>query len=161
MSVRKLDTYFGPRSKITTVSEVKKQRITEDNSNIKDYTLFLDLQKKHSPNHKTMDLKKICETRWICQIAACLTFRKTFSIILLLLNKIILHTKCEKSMEAKSILGHINFEFIFCLHLFCDIFHEIKIVSDYLQQPDSDLGDSCIMVESLIDYLKEYLVHLM
>lgn len=29
-------------------------------------------------------------------------------------------------------------------------------MSDYLQQPDSDLEASCIVVESLMDYLKEH-----
>lgn len=120
------------------------------------HTVFLDLQKKYSPKHKTIELKSICETRWIYQIAACIAIRETFSIILLLLHKISVETKCEKSLEAESILGHINFEFIFCLHLFCDTFKEIKIVSDYLQKPDSDLGASCMMVDSLMDYLKEY-----
>ncbi|XP_050540287.1 uncharacterized protein LOC126904924 [Daktulosphaira vitifoliae] len=33
---------------------------------------------------------------------------------------------------------------------------EIKIVSDYLQKPDSDLGSSCLLVESLINYLMEF-----
>lgn len=67
-----------------------------------------------------------------------------------------MESKSDRSMEAKSILEHINFEFIFCLHLFCDTFSQIKIVSDYLQFPNSDIGTSCIMVESLIDYLKEF-----
>ncbi|KAL4119154.1 hypothetical protein QTP88_012001 [Uroleucon formosanum] len=32
---------------------------------------------------------------------------------------------------------------------------EIKIVSDYLQKPDSDLSSSCLLVESLINYLMD------
>lgn len=37
MSIRKLDTYFRPRSKDTTVNDVNKQEPTEiDNSNIED-----------------------------------------------------------------------------------------------------------------------------
>lgn len=100
-----------------------------------------------------MELKRLCETRWICQISACIAVKKTFPMILLLLHKISLETKSEKQMEAKSLLFHINFEFIFCLYLFCDRFKEIKIVSDYLQKPDSDLGSSCLLVESLINYL--------
>ncbi|KAF0714306.1 zinc finger MYM-type protein 1-like [Aphis craccivora] len=120
------------------------------------HMVFLDLQKKMFPKTKTIELKKLCETRWICQIAACVAVRETFSVTLLLLNKISVESKSDRSMEAKSILVHINFEFIFCLHLFCDTFSQIKIVSDYLQFPNSDIGTSCIMVESLIDYLKEF-----
>lgn len=102
-----------------------------------------------------MELKRLCETRWICQISACIAVKKTFPVILLLLHQISLETKCEKQMEAKSLLFHINFEFIFCLYLFCDTFSEIKIVSDYLQKPDSDLGSSCLLVESLFNYLMD------
>ncbi|XP_050545939.1 uncharacterized protein LOC126908098 [Daktulosphaira vitifoliae] len=116
----------------------------------------LSIQKELFPKKNTVELKKLCDTRWICQISACIAVRETFSVILVLLNKISIESKCEKSMEAKSILIHINFEFIFCLHLFCDTFSQIKIVSDYLQLPESDLGISCIMVESLIDYLKQF-----
>jgi len=120
------------------------------------HMVFLDLQKKCFPKKNTIELKKLCETRWICQISACVAVRETFSVILLLLNKISVESKSDRSMEAKSILVHINFEFIFCLHLFCDTFSQIKIVSDYLQSPNSDIGTSCIIVESLIDYLKEF-----
>jgi len=56
-------------------------------------------------------------------------------------------------MEAKLLLFHINFEFIFCLNLFCDTFSEIKIVSDNLQKPDSNLGSSSLLIELFINYL--------
>lgn len=82
--------------------------------------------------------------------------KKTLSVILLLLNKISLESKGEKEIEAKSLLVHINFEFIFCLFLYCDTFNEIKIVSDYLQKADSDLGSSCILISSLVNYLTDF-----
>jgi len=119
------------------------------------HTKFIELQNKYLPKKENMELKRLCETRWICQISACIAVKKTFPVILLLLHKISLETKSEKQMEAKSLLFHINFEFIFCLYLFCDTFSEIKIVSDYLQKPDSDLGSSCLLVESLINYLMD------
>lgn len=121
--------------------------------------LFIQYSKnfknKYLPRKGNIELKSLCETRWICQIAACIAIKKTFSIILLLLNKLSLETKSEKGLEAKSLLIHINFEFIFCLYLFCDTFSKIKIVSDHLQKADSDLGSSCILVDSLINYLTE------
>ncbi|XP_050532818.1 zinc finger MYM-type protein 1-like [Daktulosphaira vitifoliae] len=120
------------------------------------HTKFIELQNKLLPKKKIMELKRICETRWICQISACIAVKKTFPVILLLLHQISLESKSEKEMEAKSLLFHINFEFIFCLYLFCDTFSEIKIVLDYLQKPDSDLGSSCLLVESLINYLMEF-----
>ncbi|KAL4089490.1 hypothetical protein QTP88_024518 [Uroleucon formosanum] len=85
----------------------------------------------------------------------CIAVKKTFPVILLLLHQISLETKSEKQMEAKSLLFYINFEFISYLYLFCDTFSEIKIVSDYLQKPDSDLSSSCLLVESLINYLMD------
>lgn len=119
------------------------------------HTKFIELQNKYLPKKENMELKRLCETRWICQISACIAVKKTFPVILLLLHQISLETKSEKQMEAKSLLFHIHFEFIFCLYLFCDTFSEIKIVSDYLQKPDSDLGSSCLLVESLINYLMD------
>lgn len=77
-------------------------------------------------------------------------------MILLLLHQINQETKSEKEMEAKSLLFHISFEFTFYFYLFCDTFSEIKIVSGYLQKPDSDLGSSSLLVESLINYLMEF-----
>ncbi|KAL4089287.1 hypothetical protein QTP88_024344 [Uroleucon formosanum] len=64
--------------------------------------------------------------------------------------------KCEKSLETSSLLDHINFEFLFCLHLFCETLHELQIVSDYLQKSDSDLSSSFILVNALILHLNEY-----
>lgn len=120
------------------------------------HTEFKELQNKYLPKNKNIELKRLCETRRICQIAACIAVKRTFSVILLLLNKISLEKKCEKQIEAKSLLYHINFEFLFCLYLFCVVFSEIKIVSDYLQKSDSDLGTSCILVDSLINYLIDF-----
>ena len=120
------------------------------------HTKFIELQNKYLPKKENMELKRLCETRWICQISACIAVKKTFPVILLFLHQISPESKSEKEMEAKSLLFHINFEFIFCLYLFCDTFSEIKIVSDYLQKPDSDLGSSCLLVESLVNYLMEF-----
>lgn len=120
------------------------------------HTQFIELQKKHCPKSKCVELKSISETRWICQIAACIAVKRTLPIILLLLNKVSLETKCEKSLEASSLLDHINFEFLFCLHLFCETLHELQIVSDYLQKSDSDLSSSSSLVNALILHLNEY-----
>ncbi|KAL4112320.1 hypothetical protein QTP88_016132 [Uroleucon formosanum] len=120
------------------------------------HTKFIELQNKYLSKKENMELKRFCETRWICQISACIAVKKTFPVILLLLHQISLETKSEKQMEAKSLLFHINFEFIFCLYLFCDTFSEIKIVSGYLQKSDSDLSSSCLLVESLINYLMDF-----
>ncbi|XP_050544243.1 uncharacterized protein LOC126907178 [Daktulosphaira vitifoliae] len=75
---------------------------------------FLSIQKELFPKKNTVELKKLCDTRWICQISACIAVRETFSVILVLLNKI----------SIESIKMRIN---------------QIKIVSDYLQLPESDL----------------------
>lgn len=75
---------------------------------------------------------------------------------MLLLNKVSLETKCEKSLEDSSLLDHIHFEFLFCLHLFCETLHELQIVSDYLKNSDSDLSSSCSLINALILHLNEY-----
>lgn len=120
------------------------------------HTEFIELQEKLNPKHKCVELKSISETRWLCQIAACIAIKKTLSIILVLFNKISLESRSDKSLEASSLLSHINFEFLFCLHLFCETLNELKIVSDYLQKADSDISSSCTLVNTLISHLNEY-----
>ncbi|KAL4143937.1 hypothetical protein QTP88_006185 [Uroleucon formosanum] len=77
------------------------------------HTKFIELQNKYLPKKENMELKRLCETRWICQISACIAVKKTFPVILLLLHKISLETK------------------------------------------NSDLSSSCLLVESLINYLMD------
>ncbi|XP_050528113.1 zinc finger MYM-type protein 1-like [Daktulosphaira vitifoliae] len=43
---------------------------------------FLGIQKELFPKKNTVELKKLCDTRWICQISACIAVRETFSVIL-------------------------------------------------------------------------------
>lgn len=61
------------------------------------HTEFIELQKKLNPKHKCVELKSISETRWLCQIAACIAIKKTLSIILVLFNKISLESRSDKS----------------------------------------------------------------
>lgn len=75
---------------------------------------------------------------------------------MLLLDKIILESKCEKSLETSSFLVDKNFEFLFYLHLFCETLPELKIVSDFLQKSKSDLSSSCSLINALISRLNEY-----
>jgi len=71
---------------------------------------------------------------FLYQIAACIAIKKKNIIDkLVLLNKISSDSRNVKSLGASSHLSHINFEFLFCLHLFCETLHELKTVSDYLQ----------------------------
>lgn len=110
---------------------------------------FVALQKQVG-SARVIELKRLSETRWVCQISSCIAVKATISVIILLLHQISLESNTMKGNEARGILDQINFEFIFCLHLFSDVLQDLKLVSDYLQKSDSDLSQACILVEALI-----------
>lgn len=43
------------------------------------HTKFIQLQNKYLPKKENMELKRLCETRWICQISACIAVKKNIS----------------------------------------------------------------------------------
>lgn len=52
------------------------------------HAMFIDLQKLVNPDAKTVELKRICYTRWAAQISACVAVKKLLPMILLFLNKL-------------------------------------------------------------------------
>lgn len=55
-----------------------------------------------------------------------------------------------KSKQTRPILDHIHFVYIFLLYLFRVTFYQIKVMVNYLQQPDLDWGTSSVIGWSLI-----------
>ena len=71
-------------------------------------------------------------------------------------KKGISQSNAKKQMKAQSMLKAINYEFLFCLYFMCEALTEVKMVPDYLQKPDADLGHACMLISNLIDSLSEY-----
>ena len=61
----------------------------------------------------------------------------------------------DKKLEAQSLIERLDFIFIFCLHLFCDVLHILKILSDYLQKSDYDLVVTITHVEAQVSHFTD------
>lgn len=120
------------------------------------HSLFLEIQEKMYPTmkHRMTDLKKISYTRWSAQVNACLSLKKLFSAVLVLLHKMI-NERHDRCSEAKGLLLSIDFNFVFCLCLYYDILSKFKKVSDNLQDSKAELGHGIILVKSLQNGIQE------
>lgn len=117
------------------------------------HPVFVALQKE--VGSRVVELKRLSETRWVCQIAACDAVKSTFSVLILLLHRISVESSTMKGNEARGILEQIDFEFLFCLYLFSDVLRDLKLISDYLQKSDCDMAHACLLVDSLVDTFEQ------
>lgn len=119
------------------------------------HSKFVDIQKKMYPNKAPVELKQICLTRWTAQISACVAVKEVLPSILVLLNKIIADRHGGRSSEAKGLLHQIDFDFILNLCFFTHILKIFKGVSDYLQNANSDISQSMILIDSIASSMQE------
>ena len=111
---------------------------------------FINIQKELRPNKKPIELKKICYTRWTAQVFACLSLKKVFSELLILLNKLSV-SKSARSAEALGLLHQLDYTFIFNLCMYSQLLSIFKNASDYLQKVTSNLSEANILITSIYD----------
>jgi hypothetical protein len=116
------------------------------------HSKFMEIQTimKYKP---TVELKRICLTRWTAQVFACLALKKGLSPLLVLLNKLIFE-QGDRAAESKGLLHLIDFDFVFNLNMFCDILQTLKTTSDYLQNVKAEMAESLVLISSIITTFK-------
>ena len=121
-------------------------------SGSKIHGMFIAVQK--SMGLDVCELKAISDTRWASQITACIAIKKTFSAILVVLTNHI-ENRGNRSAEARGILEQLDFTFLFHLCMFCAILKDLKVISDFLQNEDCDIGNACIIVQANTERLND------
>jgi hypothetical protein len=74
---------------------------------------------------------------------------KQFSTLITLLQHISDDNKIERALKAESILASLDLTLVFCLHIFTDILHEMKGVSNMVQKKQLQMSHGMDMINSL------------
>ncbi|KAL4090205.1 hypothetical protein QTP88_025104 [Uroleucon formosanum] len=115
------------------------------------YSKFIELQKQIFKIPKSIELKRLCLTRWSSQIHTCRAVKATLEVILLLLYKIS-NEKSIRSSEAIGLLKNIDFKFIYLLLFFNDLLSQINLLTKYLQDKNADIAKAIILMNSLKEH---------
>ncbi len=102
------------------------------NVNVNVLSLYLD--------HHVYELKRLSETRWTSQIRACIALSRCFPTLMELLEVISEEENRDRALKANALLALFDVKFVFCLHMFTDILHEMKGVSAMLQKTALDIS---------------------
>jgi hypothetical protein len=119
------------------------------------HSKWIDLQKSMFPTEKPRELKRLSETRWACRIEACRAVRDRFSTLFRLLREITEEPNADRAIRAKGLLLQLNAEFVLMLHASCEIFGQVKAVSDFLQCPKADYSYAIYLIATLRSGLVE------
>lgn len=119
------------------------------------HELFLQKQSKLFPDKQPQKLKKLSDTRWACQYAACKVMLLKLPAVLESLEEVANEHSGKRATDAAGLLNAINFSFIICLVVLENLLHRTKLLSDMLQSPTLDLAAAADLVETLHDELEE------
>lgn len=111
---------------------------------------FLTLQREMTGS--SIELKRLCPTRWTSHLHACQAVKKTLSVIIVFLVRTT-EKKSDASNIAAGLLYQIDFTFIYLLCFFTYLLEITKSVSDFLQQKNADMAHALILINSLNDQL--------
>jgi hypothetical protein len=120
------------------------------------HSVWTKIQKEQFPNQSIRELKQLSDTRWSCQEAACRSIKERFSCVIGLLQLLSEENNTQRAIEAKGILLQLNINFVFCLHVFCDLLREAKGASDSLQKVAIDLSISADLIQTCQSTLVAY-----
>ncbi|XP_076348019.1 zinc finger MYM-type protein 1-like, partial [Tachypleus tridentatus] len=112
---------------------------------------FLKVQKELEPVNQHIELKRLSDTRWTCQHAACLAVKRTLPAIVTTLKRFVEGDNVHRAIESKG----LDQQFITSLVAIVKLLLMTKQLSDHLQSPDLQLASSEDLVQSVISGLSE------
>ena len=115
------------------------------------HSFFVSVQREMG--QKTVELKALSETRWICQSAVCDAVKRALSAIIITLHRLV-EGRGTRAQEAQGLLNSIDMEILVYLCIFSVILKEIHIVSRVFQSKECDVGQAHLLVERTTDHLK-------
>uniref|UniRef100_H3AMU4 DUF4371 domain-containing protein n=1 Tax=Latimeria chalumnae TaxID=7897 RepID=H3AMU4_LATCH len=119
------------------------------------HDLFIQKQKELEPTKKPVELKKLSDTRWACQYAACWTIQKTLPAICATLTDVINQSNAHRATKARALNTLIDQSFTVNLIMMESLLCLTKTMSDHLQSPDMQLASVIDLVHSVISALRD------
>ena len=116
---------------------------------------FLKGQKELDPTSWHIELKRLSDTRWACQHAACLAVKRTLPAIVTTLKRLMEGDNVHRATEAKSLCILLDQQFVASLMAMEKLLLMTKQLSDHLQSPDLQLASAEDLVQSVMSGLSE------
>lgn len=117
---------------------------------------FVDVQKEMFPDTPPRELQRLSDTRWACRYYSCRNMRDRLQAILQVLEDISEERHADRAVDARGLLGQLNFPFVVLLSIFCTLLKESKGLSDMLQNPQVDLSKATDIVVEFQSTLQEW-----
>uniref|UniRef100_A0A8C3T1M7 DUF4371 domain-containing protein n=1 Tax=Chelydra serpentina TaxID=8475 RepID=A0A8C3T1M7_CHESE len=118
------------------------------------HDLFIQKQKELKPTEKPVNLKKLSDTQWDCQYAACLAIERTLPTICATLTDIINQSNAHRAIEARALNTLIDQTFTVNLTVMINLLGFTKTISKRLQSRGMQLVSVIDLVHLLIPVLK-------
>ncbi len=118
------------------------------------HSSWIKLQKKFFPTETPIELKRLSDTRWTSQIAACQAIKKRLVVLFKLLEDISEESNRKRSFEAKTIRQLLDIKFMYCLELFSHLLRVLKGVSDTVQKKQLHIGVAIDLIKSTVNELE-------
>ncbi|XP_076308626.1 zinc finger MYM-type protein 1-like [Tachypleus tridentatus] len=116
---------------------------------------FLKVQKELEPVNQHIEFKRLSETRWVCQHAACLAVKRTLPAIVTTLKHFVEGDNVHRAIESKGLWILLDQQFVTSLVVLEKLLLMTKQLSDPLQSPDLQLASAEGLVQSVISDLLE------
>lgn len=115
----------------------------------------MEKQTELEPTKRAVELKRLSDTRWACQYYSLWAIKQTLPRILATLEEVSNQTNSHRAIEARSLNGLIDAQFVLQIYMLENIFGLTKTLSDQLQATDLDLASAIDLVFALVNTLKE------
>lgn len=102
-----------------------------------------------------IELKRLSETRWACQDAACHAVRETLPAICVTLLDVMESDNADRVTEATAIYSLFKRTFVVHLAMMGVLLNLTKLLSDMLQSPQLDLASAINLVQTVEDDLAD------
>ncbi|XP_068114995.1 zinc finger MYM-type protein 1-like [Hyperolius riggenbachi] len=120
------------------------------------HAYFMEMQKEMMPGTVPIELKRLSDTRWICQYAACKSIHKAMLPILETLQHYEQDpSNASRRLQAKALLTAMDSKFAICLIMFEVILKRTSIVAKALQASDLQISCAIQLVQSLQEEFSE------
>ncbi|XP_076330652.1 zinc finger MYM-type protein 1-like [Tachypleus tridentatus] len=116
---------------------------------------FLKVQKELGPVNQHIALKRLSDTTWAYQHAACLAVKRTFPAIVTTLKRLVKGDNLHSATESKGLCILLDQQFVTSLVAIEKLLLMTKQLSDHLQSPDLQLASAEDLVQSVISGLSE------
>lgn len=119
------------------------------------HQVFLQAQKDHMKDKRPVELKRLSDTRWACQHAACVAISEALPAITVALEELAGGSNKDRAVDARGLLAVINGSFVVGLVVLRSVLRKTKTLSDQLQARDLDLAEAVYLVEAVVADLVE------